>query len=244
MVSRPVDAVTFDYWSTLVYEDPPRLLRDRRIAAWSRLLRDAGQARPDARLVDAFDESWISFERSWEVNEQYGPTDAVDAAMASLGLDGREELRASLLAAFTDAWVGAELRVADGIAEALEDLRARGIRVGIVCDVGMTPSAALRSILEGQALLASFDHWSFSDEVGVYKPDPRIFRHALRGLGDPDPARTAHVGDRRRTDVAGALGMGMIAVRYRGASDDTGQGPDAHIVIDHHRDLADALGLA
>ena len=66
------------------------------------------------------------------------------------------------------------------------------------------------------ALLGYFDHWSFSDEVGWYKPAPEIFRHALDGLGGVAPERAAHVGDLRRTDVAGARAMGMTAVRYRG----------------------------
>ena len=67
--------------------------------------------------------------------------------------------------------------------------------------------------MEGFGLLRFFDHWSFSDEVGCFKPFPPIFEHAMAGLGVDDPGAIAHVGDGRRTDVAGALAMGMIAVR-------------------------------
>ena len=117
-------------------------------------------------------------------------------------------------------------------------LRASGLRIGIVCDVGMTPSSALIRLLDDRGLLPLFDHWSFSDEVGVYKPDPAIFRHALAGLGDPAPDRVAHVGDRTRTDVAGAIGMGMVAVRYTGVYDDGDEGPPADHVIARHADAA------
>ena len=94
-------------------------------------------------------------------------------------------------------------------------------------------------------MLPLFDHWSFSDEVGAYKPAPVIFEHALEGLGGPVPERVAHVGDLRRTDVAGALAMGMVAVRYTGISgDDSQPEPEAHHVIAHHADLPTVLGIA
>jgi FMN phosphatase YigB (HAD superfamily) len=90
-------------------------------------------------------------------------------------------------------------------------------------------------------VLALFDHWSFSDEVGWYKPDRRIFEHALAGLGGVDPGRAAHVGDIRRTDVAGAQAMGMLAVRYCGISDDTDSGPEGDVVVADHAHLSAAL---
>jgi putative hydrolase of the HAD superfamily len=98
--------------------------------------------------------------------------------------------------------------------------------------------------LDKHGVLASFDHWSFSDEVGCYKPDPRIFTHALDGLGVA-AERTAHVGDLRRTDVAGALAMGMTAVRYTGVFDDDSQPePEGHHVVADHADLPRVLGVA
>ena len=99
-----------------------------------------------------------------------------------------------------------------------------------------------RGHLRGRRLDA-FDHWSFSDEVGCYKPDPRIFTHALDGLG-ARAETTAHVGDLRRTDIAGARAMGMTAVRYTGVYDDDSQpSPEGHIVIPDHAELLPALGL-
>ena len=130
------------------------------------------------------------------------------------------------------------------MAETLARLSGAGLRLGIVCDVGMSPSVVLRGFLEHHGVLGYFDHWSFSDEVGVYKPDRRIFEHALAGLGGVDPARAVHVGDLLRTDVAGAQDMGMVAVRYRAVHDDPGDVGDtgglfeADHVIDDHAELA------
>jgi putative hydrolase of the HAD superfamily len=111
----------------------------------------------------------------------------------------------------------------------------------------MTPSTALRAILEHNGLLALFDHWSFSDEVGAYKPAAEIFAHAAAGLGvaDVPPSQLAHVGDLKRTDIAGALGVGWTAIRYTGAFDDAeSDGAEATHVVASHLDLPAVLGLA
>jgi FMN phosphatase YigB (HAD superfamily) len=150
----------------------------------------------------------------------------------------------ALVDAMVHAGSDGALRPAPGIGPALRSLLAAGVRTGIVCDVGMTGSPILLSHLQRHGLLSWFDHWSFSDVVGHYKPAPEIFRHALDGLGVRDPSRVAHVGDRLRTDVAGALGMGMIAVRYTGLYDDREEGlSEAHHVLASHDELPRALGV-
>ncbi|HEX2849904.1 MAG TPA: HAD hydrolase-like protein, partial [Acidimicrobiales bacterium] len=66
----------------------------------------------------------------------------------------------------------------------------------------------------------------------------------LGGLGGVVPERAAHIGDLRRTDVAGALGMGMLSLRYTGVFDDADfDGPDAHHVLASHADLPAILGV-
>ncbi len=118
------------------------------------------------------------------------------------------------------------------------------MKLGIICDVGFTPSTTLRDHLIRHGVLPLFDHWSFSDEVGAYKPSPAIFQHALDGLDVVAPERVAHVGDLRRTDVAGARAMGMVSVRYTGINDDDTQPePEADNVIAHHSELPEALGI-
>jgi len=73
--------------------------------------------------------------------------------------------------------------------------------------------------------------------VGAYKPDPSMFRAALDGLGIDDPSSVVHVGDLRRTDVAGARSMGLGTVRFRGAVDDPEAGDEADHVVDRLSDL-------
>ena len=238
-----IDAVTFDYWNTLVYEEHGQL-RGIRLRSWKSILEDAGVRVPPERLERAFDDSWAEYERAWFDNRQYLHDEAVADIVRAIGVSPTDQVVTALAKSFPGAADGADLHLTDGIEDSLRILRAANVRIGIVCDVGMTPSSTLIKLLDARGLLPLFDHWSFSDEVGVYKPDPEIFRHALAGLGSPDPARVAHIGDRTRTDVAGALGMGMVAVRYTGVYNDDDVGPPAHHVLAHHADVAPALGIA
>jgi HAD superfamily hydrolase (TIGR01509 family) len=56
-----------------------------------------------------------------------------------------------------------------------------------------------------------FHHVVDSAVVGVEKPDPRIFRHALDAVG-ARPERTLHVGDLYAVDVVGARAAGLHAL--------------------------------
>ena len=238
-----VEAVTFDYWNTLCAEPVPGYVRDRRIEAWLGLLEDAGFATERALLDEAFAASWEREVRRWTSGEHMSYVQAAEWVLESLGYDVPLEMRTELLRVFLAAGEDADIRPTPNVAAAIETLKGNGIRVGIVCDVGYTPSTTLRAYLDRHGLLGHFDHWSFSDEVGCYKPSPVIFQHALDGLG-ADPHTTAHVGDLRRTDIAGARAMGMTSVRYVGIYDDDSQPePEAHHVIADHADLPRVLGL-
>jgi FMN phosphatase YigB (HAD superfamily) len=59
----------------------------------------------------------------------------------------------------------------------------------------------------------------FSDEIGVPKPHPRAFSTALEGLS-VGPTGAVHVGDLRRSDIAGARASKMGSVRFAALHDD------------------------
>ena len=238
-----IEAVTFDYWNTLVYELRGHL-RGRRLEAWSGLLEEAGFAHERVQLEAVYDVAWDTYVKSWRANQQFQAAEAAEQCVEQLGFDVPVDVRRALVDSFGRAGESAELHLADGVEDCLHALKEAGIRLGIICDVGFTASTMLRDHLIRHGVLPLFDHWSFSDEVGAYKPAPAIFEHALEGLGGPAPERVAHVGDLRRTDVAGALAMGMVAVRYTGITDDDSQPePEARHVIAHHSELPAVLGI-
>ena len=230
------EAVTFDYWNTLVWEEAGHL-SGRRKEAWAGLLEEAGFAMERSLLDAVFQRNWERYVEHWTANQQFQSVRAAEELVEQLGFEVPSHIRRSLVDAFTDAAHDAELHLADGVTDCLRTLRAAGVKLGIICDVGMTPSRVLRAHLDRHGVLDVFDHFSFSDEIGHYKPSAVIFEHALEGL-DVKPDKAAHIGDIRRTDVAGARAMGMTAIRYTGISDDTTQStPEGHYVVASHDEV-------
>jgi FMN phosphatase YigB (HAD superfamily) len=238
--AAPARAITFDFWNTVMSE-PDGGLEAARVVRWEALLCVLGRPRPRADIVAAHATVVTAQQAAWHANDQYVTTDATRAMLAFLDLDLSTSETAAFDSVFVHAALGAGVRLCDGVEWTLRRCRDHGVRLAIICDIGLTPATGVRALLICHGLIELFDATVFSDEVGTYKPDVRIFEHTLSALGvDPDTA--THVGDRRRTDVAGALGAEMGAVRYRAVFDDLDPTyRDAPFVIDDHRELA-ALG--
>jgi 2-haloalkanoic acid dehalogenase type II len=77
-----------------------------------------------------------------------------------------------------------------------------------VCVVSNADSEPLQAAIKKSGL--RFDAVVSSEAVRSYKPDPRIFQHALDRMG-VDASRALHIGDSRHSDVAGAQGVGITA---------------------------------
>ena len=122
--------------------------------------------------------------------------------------------------------------------EILTSLSGRYL-IGLVSNVSLLPHL-MRGDLDrlGIGLLHTMS--VFSSEVGVRKPDPRIFEEALRRIGAAAP-ETVFVGDRLYDDVSGAQAVGMRTVQTRQfrQEDDPTYAPDA--VIGHLRELPEVL---
>ncbi|MBQ1092560.1 HAD family hydrolase [Streptomyces sp. B93] len=95
-------------------------------------------------------------------------------------------------------------------AEVLAGLRGRGIRVGVVSNIGWD----LRPVFREHGLDTWIDAYVLSYEHGIRKPDPRLFEKACAALG-AEPRRTLMVGDDRRADGgAAALGCAVHFVDH------------------------------
>lgn len=86
----------------------------------------------------------------------------------------------------------------------LKELRSRGFRLGVISN--WDPSA--RPILERLGILEHFEATIISSEVGVSKPDRRIFEIALERTG-AKPEECLYVGDNYYDDAVGASSVGM-----------------------------------
>ncbi len=122
--------------------------------------------------------------------------------LKKLGVDDRE-LAAHVSHAYYRTWVS-HLNLFPEVHEVLAALRGR-FRLGIVSN---GPSDLQRYKLKLFDLEHEFDPIVISGEVGIAKPDPKIFRYALE-LAKVSPSEALYVGDSPVYDIVGAKSVGM-----------------------------------
>jgi putative hydrolase of the HAD superfamily len=186
-------------------------------------------------------EAWAKHDEAWKQVETFGPGRMAAYCLEARGIDDDESIRA-LTKEFEEASINAGVEAVEHADATLGTLRAANIRVGLVCDTGFTPGRLVRQLLEEAGLCDHLEVLCFSDEVGVPKPGNEIFAKALAELG-VRPPEAIHVGDLRRTDIAGAHDVGMHAARFKGIHDDTSDAADAKIVMTDHRQILEVLGI-
>ncbi len=232
-----IEAVTFDFWNTIA-RVPTGAMTDARQRAVTAAC-ESNDVRVEAELLLAsLKEVGLSWERSWARGHHLHPREAAESLVRALGVEGAA--REMVAEAFLGAGREVELELAPDIGACLAALRERELRLGIVCDVGISGGELLRELLDAEGLLRHFDGWGFSDEVGHYKPAPQIFEAALGALGTA-PGDAMHVGDLPRTDIAGATALGMRTARYRGMNDEPEGGAEAEFVLDSHAELLEVI---
>jgi HAD superfamily hydrolase (TIGR01509 family) len=196
-------AVFFDAGGTLVHPDYARVA--------DALRRSVGRAPATESLAQA----------------EYAGRAAVESAMAAdPALDDGSRWQIHFFGALTSLGfskdelqrAGPEIRaehekanlwttVQPGAAGGLASLRARGLVVGCVSNSNGTVAALLAKV----GLQGVLDFVLDSGVVGVEKPDPEIFRIALRQAGVA-ASDAMHVGDLYAVDVVGARRAGIEAV--------------------------------
>lgn len=95
-------------------------------------------------------------------------------------------------------------KVPEGLGEALDAMRATGVKVAIISN----SEGMLDGLFRDLGVLDHFDLVVDSGKVGIEKPDPRIFQVALDHFR-VTAARTLHLGDVFATDVLGARAAGI-----------------------------------
>lgn len=90
---------------------------------------------------------------------------------------------------------------------ALEGLRTRGFTIGLVSNA----TDLARRVADRLELSQYFSFMVLSEEVGMRKPSPGIFKLALDAAKTP-PNRALFIGDRLAADIVGATKVGMHAI--------------------------------
>lgn len=198
-MTSPLRAVLFDAGNTLLFLDYARLARE--VGARTGLPLDAAviaRTAPDAARALERKERLTDRERATRYLELL----FLLAGVAESDLPAvREALR--LMHAERHLWSGMH----PGTPAALDQLRAAGVPLAVVSNSDGRVEAALMAA----GIRDRFDVVVDSALVGVEKPDPAIFGHALTALG-VTAAEAIYVGDIFEVDVVGARAAGLDVV--------------------------------
>jgi len=199
-VTSALDAVLFDAGGVLVLPDPTVLAPllapyggDPRIDSHCRAHYAAMAVKSTARAGEAF---WSEYDQAY---------------VASVGVDADHRDHAAQLLNITRTAQLWRWPIPDSMS-ALAALAQQEVPMGVVsnasgqieqellrteiCQVGSGIGVAMRCVID-------------SHVVGVAKPDPKIFEHALAFFPEFERERIAYVGDSVTMDVGGAIAAGL-----------------------------------
>jgi putative hydrolase of the HAD superfamily len=175
-------AVIFDLWETLI--------------DWNKDWQEEMADSVAAVAGDGFRERWIA-----STNRYTGP---IRTALADAGV-GDESM--DEVCAIRREYLRAALAPRPGAVETLRELRRRGYLVGLI-----TVCSEDTQVLWPESEFAGlFDAEVFSSEIGLSKPDPRIYLACCALLG-VEPGEAVFVGDGANDELAGARRVGMDAI--------------------------------
>jgi putative hydrolase of the HAD superfamily len=175
-------AVIFDLWETLIDWDKE----------WQAELASAVAA----VAGEGFRERW-----SASANRYTGP---IRVALADAGV--APEAMGEVCAIRVE-YLRRALAPRPGAVETLRELRRRGFLVGLIT----VCSEDTQALWPESEFAGLFDAEVFSSEIGLSKPDPRIYLACCAMLG-VEPAEAVFVGDGANDELAGARRVGMEAI--------------------------------
>jgi HAD superfamily hydrolase (TIGR01509 family) len=196
----PIEAVLFDFHSTLVDQGDPYQWLD---LAWAHAGREGSPAQALGEHGRQQLAGWVN--RIWEHVREVDPRNERDLSpqrhrevydtLMQRVPQVDDELARSLYAVMLETWIPY-----DDAVPTLTALKQRGVRTALVSNVGID----VRPVVERGGLEHLLDVVVLSYEAGAVKPGPAIFEHALDALGVP-ASHALMVGDSAHDDAGAAL---------------------------------------
>jgi len=199
----PFEAVLFDAGGVLVVPDPsvlaPTLAYYGASGDHALHIRAHYAAMAAKSRAGAGESDWSHYDAQY-VRTVGVPDSEVAAAARVLGATRHAHLWRHPVPGAREALAAlADARVPIGVVSNASGQIAEILARSGICQAGEGPATAVRCIVD-------------SHLVGVAKPDPRIFDHALAHFGGIDRSRILYVGDSVTMDVAGSTAAGLVPV--------------------------------
>jgi putative hydrolase of the HAD superfamily len=108
-------------------------------------------------------------------------------------------------------YLAQETLLIPGAIELIDRVRRAGLLTGILSN-GFTEVQHRK--IQNSGLAHLFNIIVLSDDIGINKPDVRLFNHAMKLSGIDIPSRHLMIGDNPSTDIAGASAAGWQALLF------------------------------
>ncbi|HKZ45075.1 MAG TPA: HAD family hydrolase [archaeon] len=207
-----VDAVIFDYGNTIVHEPLLDVLKIR-MDELQKILKKSGYEFRDKEIIG----SWIEADNSVNyphITHFFQELSIVNKFLKILGVKKSDMPRLSkgLLRIYREGYRAlykSNPRRKE-IKKVLDNLKKKGIRLAVFSDGRRLD---LRPALKLYGVLKYFEFVLTSEEIGIEKPSPLVFRALLKKMREP-AKNVVHVGDNPVKDIQGAKRVGMKAILY------------------------------
>jgi len=207
-------AVTLDFGGTLAEGE---IDWNEYHAAIHTLLRGLGYSLPLRRVRASISAALEHLRRVRESNRELTLEEVYAYALRRMGIPPTDELLDEIHSLFRQHFRSTPYPCVEDVVMRLSNRYRLAVISNTMSD---TPRHVLRSL----GLNHHFMVILCSRDLGVRKPDPRIFHHVLQRM-DVRPEEAVHVGDSLEADVEGALKAGMKAIWVRGSQPESWSGP-------------------
>jgi putative hydrolase of the HAD superfamily len=208
-----IKGVSFDFWSTLfVLTDEKKtwlVVKERMLKIFS----EYGISLEGEKLLDCFREAMaICLDKQENHGLEFDPEEQLQYILARLGIKFNKEMFESLYLAYTTTLLDVPPKLMDGAVQVINEL-AGLFSLALICNTGRTPGKVIRQLMKRNGIFEQFEVVHFSNELGIAKPNPEIFRKTLAKL-NLSAQEVVHIGDNPLTDVWGAKSVGMRAIWF------------------------------
>jgi putative hydrolase of the HAD superfamily len=154
---------------------------------------------------------WATAEPAWRLKLEEARRLSVQGGFDALAAAGHARLPADLASRIADrftAYREEEMFVFPGAHDAIDELKARGVKLALVTNGA---AETQRAKVERFAFAHRFDHIQIEGEHGFGKPEERAYLHAMDALG-VTAGDTWMVGDNLEWEIAAPQRLGIYAI--------------------------------
>lgn len=189
-----IKLIIFDLWQTLAY-------RAVDYSTTSKMLEETGVSIQKKEFVKIF-------ERAIQTKDWNNKYEAYKQLCERMGLETTKE-NVKKLMSIRD-YAEARTKLYPEAIPLIKQLKEKNLKIGLISNT----SVFTQQIIEETGLLDYIDYPVLSYEVGLIKPDPRIYNYLLR-LAKVRPGQALMIGDKLVDDVLTPRKLGMKAIHFQ-----------------------------